>query len=76
MEELEKELFPKKPEANKREKLQMSNLIYSDQSKYSSNVLWNTKYLMRDVFSYSELEELVELGKDLIKEKKEGGYDE
>ena len=54
----------------------MNNLIYSDQSKYSSNVLWNTKYLMRDVFSYSELEELVELGKDLIKEKKEGGYDE
>ena len=45
----------------------MSNLIYSDQSKYSSNVLWNTKYLMRDVFSYSELEELVEL-EDTIKE--------
>ena len=62
----------------------MNNPIYSDQSKYDSNVLWNTKYLMRDVFSYSELEELVELGKDLIQEKKtqfsdegwEGGYDE
>tara|TARA_R100000541_G_scaffold623_1_gene4002 strand:+ start:260 stop:421 length:162 start_codon:yes stop_codon:yes gene_type:complete len=51
----------------------MNNPIYSDQSKYKTNLLWNTFHLMRDHFSYSELEEIVELGEELIQSKKEGG---
>ena len=52
----------------------MSNKMHlSDKEKYEINLLWNTFYLMRDHFSYSELEEIVELGNDLIQDKKETG---
>tara|TARA_R110001592_G_scaffold59874_1_gene181872 strand:- start:749 stop:913 length:165 start_codon:yes stop_codon:yes gene_type:complete len=54
----------------------MNNPIYSDKSKYENNLLWNTFYLMRDHFSYSQLKEIMELGEELIQSKKEGGYDE
>ena len=49
----------------------MENRMHlSDKDKYEVNLLWNTFYLMRDHFSYSELEEIVELGNDLIQDKK------
>ena len=52
----------------------MSNKMHlSDKEKYEINLLWNTFYLMRDHFIYSELEEIVELGNDLIQDKKETG---
>ena len=47
----------------------------SDKQRYESNLFFNIKYLIRDVFTYSQIKELVSFAQDILEDKKDGGYD-
>jgi len=49
---------------------------YSDKQRYEDNLIFNTKYLIRDVWTMKQLLELQELIEDIIEDKLEGGYNE
>jgi|9_EtaG_2_1085328.scaffolds.fasta_scaffold96658_2 hypothetical protein len=49
---------------------------YSDKQRYEDNLIFNTKYLIRDVWTMEQLLELQELIEDIIEDKLEGGYNE
>ena len=48
----------------------------SDKQRYESNLFFNIKYLIRDVFTYSQIKELVSFAQDILEDKKDGGYEE
>ena len=52
----------------------MANI--SDKQRYESNLFFNIKYLIRDVFTYSQIKELVLFAQDILEDKKDGGYEE
>ena len=48
----------------------------SDTKEYHSNLIFNTHYLIRDVFNTSELLAIKELVDDVLANRIDGGYDD
>ena len=48
----------------------------NDKDIYNKNLISNTKYLIRDVWTTQQLLELQEFIEDIIEDKLEGGYNE
>ena len=53
-----------------------NNSFTSDKQRYESYLFFNTKYLIRDVFTYSQVKELILFAQDILEDKKDGNYDE
>jgi len=46
----------------------------TDREQYRENLIYNTKYLIRDIFSTDELKELKVFLDDMIKDREEGEW--
>jgi len=51
-----------------------NNSFISDKQRYESHLFFNTKYLIRDVFTYSQIKELVLFAQDILEDKEDGNY--
>jgi len=51
-----------------------NNSFTSDKQRYEAHLFFNTKYLIRDVFTYSQIKELVLFAQDILEDKEDGNY--